>query len=86
LSFDEAMFDESLNSASVNYATKLIKGECVQCVTVPLPSPNGWLGILLLETEANHYFDDTELQLFEVTAQCWHFQWVFKPENKKVAE
>jgi two-component system nitrate/nitrite sensor histidine kinase NarX len=69
LSFDETMFDESANAHVVNHTTKLIKGECVQCVTVPLPSPNGWLGILLLETEANHYFEETELQLFEVTAQ-----------------
>jgi len=69
LSFDETMFDESANPLSVSHATKLIKGECVQCVTIPLASPNGWLGILLLETEANHYFEDTELQLFEVTAQ-----------------
>ncbi len=88
LSFDEAMFDESLNSASVNYATKLIKGECVQCVTVPLPSPNGWLGILLLETEANHYFDDTELQLFEVTAQMLALSMGFQAreqEGRRVA-
>jgi len=69
LSFDETMFDETVNAHVVNHTTKLIKGECVQCVTVPLPSPNGWLGILLLETEANHYFEETELQLFEVTAQ-----------------
>lgn len=69
LSFDETMFDETVNAHVVNHSTKLIKGECVQCVTVPLPSPNGWLGILLLETEANHYFEETELQLFEVTAQ-----------------
>jgi len=69
LSFDETMFDETTNSLSVTHATKLIKGECVQCVSVPLQSPSGWLGILLLETEANHYFDDTELQLLEVTAQ-----------------
>lgn len=88
LSFDETMFDESINSASVSYATKLIKGECVQCVTVPLASPNGWLGILLLETEANHYFDDTELQLFEVTAQMLALSMGFQAreqEGRRVA-
>lgn len=69
LTFNEIMFDESLNTLSVTHTTKLIQGQCVQCVTMPLSSPNGWIGILLLETEANHYFEDAELQLFEVTAQ-----------------
>jgi two-component system nitrate/nitrite sensor histidine kinase NarX len=88
LSFDESMFDEGVNLLSVSHATKLIKGECVQCVTVPLESPNGWLGILLLETEANHYFDDTELQLFEVTAQMLSISMGFQAreqESRRVA-
>lgn len=88
LSFDEGMFDESANPLSVSHVTKLIKGECVQCVTVPLPSPNGWLGILLLETEANHYFDDSELQLFEVTAQMLALSMGFQAreqESRRVA-
>lgn len=88
LSFDETMFDESANPLSVSHATKLIKGECVQCVTVPLQSPNGWLGILLLETEANHYFEDTELQLFEVTAQLLALSMGFQAreqESRRVA-
>lgn len=88
LSFDETMFDESVNSVSVNHATKLIKSECVQCVTMPLDSPNGWLGILLLETEANHFFDDTELQLFEVTAQMLSLSMGFQAreqEGRRVA-
>ncbi|OGV76988.1 MAG: histidine kinase [Methylotenera sp. RIFCSPLOWO2_02_FULL_45_14] len=83
LSFDEGMFDESTNSLSVSHATKLIKGECVQCVTVPLQSPNGWLGILLLETEANHYFEDTELQLFEVTAQMLALSMGFQAKEQE---
>lgn len=88
LSFDETMFDESANPLSVSHATKLIKGECVQCVTVPLQSPNGWLGILLLETEANHYFEDTELQLLEVTAQMLALSMGFQAreqEGRRVA-
>jgi len=88
LSFDETMFDESANPLSVSHATKLIKGECVQCVTIPLASPNGWLGILLLETEANHYFEDTELQLFEVTAQMLALSMGFQAreqESRRVA-
>ena len=88
LSFDEGMFDETTNPLSVNHTTKLIKSECVQCVTLPLPSPNGWLGILLLETEANHYFDDAELQLFEVTAQMLALSMGFQAreqESRRVA-
>ena len=69
LTFEEIMFDETVNPLTVIHQTKLIQGECIQCVTMPLSSINGWLGILLLETEANHYFEDAELQLFEVTAQ-----------------
>lgn len=88
LTFDEHMFDETLNPLAVSHETKLIKGECVQCVTMPLLSPNGWLGILLLETEANHYFEDTELQLFEVTAQMLALSMGFQAkeqESRRVA-
>lgn len=88
LSFDEGMFDETTNPLSVSHTTKLIKGECVQCVTVPLASPSGWLGILILETEANHYFDDTELQLFEVTGQMLALSMGFQAreqESRRVA-
>lgn len=88
LTFDERMFDESNQQVLVNHETKLIKGECVQCVTIPLPSPNGWLGILLLETEANHYFEDAELQLFEVTAQMLALSMGFQAkeqESRRVA-
>jgi two-component system nitrate/nitrite sensor histidine kinase NarX len=88
LTFDERMFDESNQLILVNHETKLIKGECVQCVTIPLPSPNGWLGILILETEANHYFEDTELQLFEVTAQMLALSMGFQAkeqESRRVA-
>lgn len=69
LSFDESMFDKELRIFRVKYETKLIKGECIQYTTVPLLSPSGWLGVLLLETEANHYFEDMEIQLLEATSQ-----------------
>lgn len=88
LTFDESMFDETTNPVSVSHDTRLINGECLQCVSLPLSSPNGWLGILLLETEANHYFDDTELQLFEVTAQMLALSMGFQAreqESRRVA-
>ena len=88
LSFDEEMLDETLNPASVSHATKLIKGKCVQCLAIPLPSPTGRLGILLIETEANHFFEDTEFQLMEVTAQLLALSMGFQAreqESRRVA-
>ena len=88
LTFDESMFDESSNQTTINHETKLIKGEPIQSVTIPLASPSGWLGILLLETEANHYFEDAELQLFEVTAQMLALSMGFQAkeqESRRVA-
>lgn len=68
-SFDEEMFDETLNQVAVSQTVKVIDGKRVQCLSVPLPSPTGWLGILIIETEANHFFEDSKFQLIEVTAQ-----------------
>jgi two-component system nitrate/nitrite sensor histidine kinase NarX len=88
LSFDESMFDTSLHMLAVNHETKLIKGECIQCVTIPLPGPSSWLGILLIETEANHYFEDTEIQLIEVTSQMLALSMGFQAreqEGRRVA-
>jgi two-component system, NarL family, nitrate/nitrite sensor histidine kinase NarX len=88
LSFDESMFDETITSTLVSHSTKLIKGKCVQCVTLPLLSPSGWLGVLLLEAEANRYFDESELQLFEATAQMMAISMGFQAreqESRRVA-
>jgi len=88
LSFDESMFDTNLHMLTVNHETKLIKGECIQCVTIPLPGPSRWLGILLIETEANHYFEDTEIQLIEVTSQMLALSMGFQAreqEGRRVA-
>ena len=63
------MFDETQTPTSISHTTTLIKGNSVQSAILPLLSPSGWLGILLLETEADRYFDESERQLFEVTAQ-----------------
>jgi two-component system nitrate/nitrite sensor histidine kinase NarX len=69
VSFDPNMFDKDLHINEFKYETKLIQGESIQYTTIPLPSPSGLLGVLLIETEANHYFEDTEIQLIEVTSQ-----------------
>lgn len=88
LTFDESMFDKELYMLAVSHETKLINGECIQCVTVPLPSPSGWLGVLLIEAEANHYFEDTEIQLIEVTSQMLAMSMGFQAreqEGRRVA-
>jgi len=88
LSFDESLFDKNLHILAVNHETKLIQGECIQSVTIPLPGPSGWLGILLIETEANHYFEDTEIQLIEVTSQMLALSMGFQAreqEGRRVA-
>lgn len=86
--FDESMFDENLNTLAVKHEVKLIQGARVQCVTSPLPGPNGWLGVLLIETEDNHYFEDTEIQLIEVTCQMLALSMGFlarEQEGRRVA-
>lgn len=88
LSFDESMFDESIARTSISHSTKLIKAECVQCVTLPLLSPSGWLGILIIEAEANRYFDEFELKLFDATAQMMAISMGFQAkaqESRRVA-
>ncbi|MGP1715997.1 MAG: histidine kinase [Methylophilus sp.] len=88
LSFDMSIFDQELHMFEVKNETKLIQGACVQYTTVPLPSPSGWLGILLIETEANHYFEDMEIQLIEVTSQLLSMAMGFQAreqEGRRVA-
>lgn len=88
LSFEENMFDESITPASISHLTKLIKTVCVQCVTLPLSSPIGRLGILLIEAEANRYFDEFEIKLFESTAQMMAISMGFQAkeqESRRVA-
>jgi two-component system, NarL family, nitrate/nitrite sensor histidine kinase NarX len=88
LSFDKSMFDQDLQMFEVKHETKLIQGECIQYTTVPLPSSNGWLGILLIETDANHYFEDMEIQLIEVTSQMMAMAMGFQAreqEGRRVA-
>jgi two-component system nitrate/nitrite sensor histidine kinase NarX len=88
LSFDESMFDESIARTSISHSTKLINTACVQCVTLPLLSPSGWLGILIIEAEANRYFDEFELKLFLATAQMMAISLGFQAkeqESRRVA-
>jgi two-component system, NarL family, nitrate/nitrite sensor histidine kinase NarX len=88
LSFDESMFEESIARTTISHSTKLIKAECVQCVTLPLLSPSGWLGILIIEAEANRYFDEFELKLFDASAQMMAISMGFQAkeqESRRVA-
>lgn len=88
LSFDESMFDETIAPTSISHSTKLIKKVCVQCVTLPLLGSSGWLGILIIEAEANRYFDEFEIKLFESTAQMLTISLGFQAkeqESRRVA-
>ncbi len=88
LSFEESMFDEAIAHTSISHSTKLINAVCVQCVTLPLLSPSGWLGILIIEAEANRYFDEFELKLFDAAAQMMAISMGFQAkeqESRRVA-
>jgi two-component system, NarL family, nitrate/nitrite sensor histidine kinase NarX len=88
LSFDETMFDEVIALTSISHSTKLINAVCVQCVTLPLLSPSGWLGILIVEADANRYFDEFELKLIDATAQMMAISMGFQAkeqESRRVA-
>jgi two-component system nitrate/nitrite sensor histidine kinase NarX len=82
--FDECMFEESSHVLSISQETKLINGENVQCFKIPLLSSNGWLGVLLLETDENHIFEDNELHLFEVTAQMLALSMGFQAKEQEI--
>jgi two-component system, NarL family, nitrate/nitrite sensor histidine kinase NarX len=82
--FDECMFEESSHILSVSQETKFINGENVQCFKIPLLSSNGWLGVLLLEADENHIFEDNELHLFEVTAQMLALSMGFQAKEQEI--
>jgi two-component system nitrate/nitrite sensor histidine kinase NarX len=87
-SFDEEMFDETIHQLSVSQAVKQCEGNKIQCLSVPLPSPTGWLGILIIEAEANQFFESSEFQLMEVTAQLLSLSMGFQAreqESRRVA-
>jgi two-component system nitrate/nitrite sensor histidine kinase NarX len=69
LCFHEGLFDEKASTMSVSHSSVEIDGKVVRCLTVPLPGAMGCLGLLMVETEDTHFFENTEIQLVEVTAQ-----------------
>jgi two-component system, NarL family, nitrate/nitrite sensor histidine kinase NarX len=86
--FDESIFDENSALLSITQETKLINEESIQSFKVALPSSNGWLGVLLIEADVDHYFEDSELHLFEVTAQILALSMGFQSkvqESRRVA-
>lgn len=88
ISFSESMFDEAIAQTSISHSTKYIDEVRVQCVTLPLLSPSGWLGILIIETEESRYFDEFELKLFDATAHMMAISLSFQAkeqESRRVA-
>jgi two-component system, NarL family, nitrate/nitrite sensor histidine kinase NarX len=84
VTFDECMFEENSHSLTISQEVKVVSGENIQCFKIPLKSSNGWLGILLLETDENHFFEDNELHLFEVTAQMLALSMGFQAKEQEI--
>lgn len=88
LCFHEGLFDEKASTMSVSHSSVMVEGKVVRCLTVPLPGPMGCLGVLMVETEDTHFFENTEIQLVEVTAQLFAVSMGFQAreqEGRRVA-
>ncbi len=85
---EENLLDE-LNSA--NFIRFVSAGEDkrdLQCIAVGFTCPTGALGILKVEADLEHVFDESEIQLVEVTAQLLSMVLGFKgreQEGRRVA-
>ena len=69
LSLSEDVIEELRANSFVRFYAKNVEGLQSQVLAVGFTSPSGALGVLLLEANEDHLFDETEIQLLEVTAQ-----------------
>ncbi len=65
----EDLFDELTTASFVKFFGSNEDGQKTQCLAVGFTSPSGALGVLEIEADEEHLFDETEIQLVEVTAQ-----------------
>ena len=65
----EDLYDELTSTSFVRFFSSNFDGVKTQCLAVGFTSPSGALGILKIEADVEHLFDETETQLVEVTAQ-----------------
>lgn len=66
---NEELFDELTNTNLARFFTTKADGIKTQCLAVGFSSTSGALGILKVEAEEDYLFDETDIQLVEVTAQ-----------------
>ena len=69
LALSETVIEELRANSFVRFYAKNVEGMKSQVLAVGFTSPSGALGVLLLEANEDHLFDETEIQLLEVTAQ-----------------
>jgi len=65
----DGLFEELTTASFVRFFSTNDEGMKTQCLAVGFTSPSGALGVLLIEADGEHLFDETETQLVEVTAQ-----------------
>lgn len=66
---NEELYDELTTAHFVRFFSTNFDGIKTQCLAVGFTSPSGALGVLKIEADEEHLFDETETQLIEVTAQ-----------------
>ena len=69
LALNNQVIEELRANSFVRFYDKNVEGLKSQMLAVGFTSPSGALGVLLLEANEDHLFDETETQLLEVTAQ-----------------
>ena len=69
LMLEDSVIEELRANTFVRFYAKNVEGLKSQVLAVGFTSPSGALGVLLLEANEDHLFDETETQLLEVTAQ-----------------
>lgn len=69
LMLTDSVIEDLRANSFVRFYAKNVEGLKSQVLAVGFTSPSGALGVLLLEANEDHLFDETETQLLEVTAQ-----------------
>jgi two-component system, NarL family, nitrate/nitrite sensor histidine kinase NarX len=69
LKLSEEIVSDLQTSSFVRFYGKSLENVKSQILAVGFTSPSGALGVLLLEANEDHLFDETETQLLELTAQ-----------------
>ena len=87
-SFKENLFDELTSVNFVRFISTSENNRNLQCLAVGFTCPSGALGVLKIEADEDHAFDESEIQLVEVTAQLLSMAMGFKgreQEGRRVA-